>query len=131
MNTSPINAAHYASQALARLTDEVDRLSGKIDKLGELMATKGDLARYTPRETVEARLGEFERRVDDLQTHVESHDTQLGGLLRESMAREVRWDWRVISGLGCVLTFVFSLLGTILSGTIVGVTVWTLTHSPH
>ena len=96
MSTSPMNDARYATQALARLTDEVDRLSGKIDKLGELMATKSDLARYVPRETVEARLGDFERRMGDLQAHVEAHDTQLGGLLRESMAREVRWDWRVI-----------------------------------
>jgi Flp pilus assembly protein TadB len=128
MTTAPMPDARYATQALARLTDEVDRLSGKIDKLGELMATKSDLARYAPRETVEARMGDFERRVGEVQTHVERHDAQLAGLLRESMAREVRWDWRVIGGLGCVVTFVFSLLGTILSGTIVGMIVWTLTH---
>ncbi len=131
MTTTSTPETRYAAQALARLTDEVDRLSGKIDKLGELMATKGDLARYAPREIVEARLGDIARRVGEVQAHVEAHDTQLGGLLRESVARELRWDWRVIGGLGCVITFVFSLLGTILSGTIVGVIVWSLTHAPH
>jgi Flp pilus assembly protein TadB len=128
MTTAPMPDARYATQALARLTDEVDRLSGKIDKLGELMATKRDLARYAPRETVEARMSDFERRASEVQSHVERHDAQLAGLLRENMAREVRWDWRVIGGLGCVMMFVFSLLGTILSGTLVGIIVWTLTH---
>jgi hypothetical protein len=131
MTASGTPDTRYAAQALARLTDEVDRLSGKIDKLGELMATKGDLARYAPREIVETRLGDFERRVGELQAHVEAHDTQLGGLLRESMAREMRWDWRVIGGLGCVITFIFTLVGTILSGILVGVTVWGLTHLPR
>jgi hypothetical protein len=116
------------SQALVRLTDEVDRLSGKIDRLGETMATRGDLARYAPREMVETRWAEFERRLGEVQTRVERHDGQLSGLLRDSLTREVRWDWRVIGGMGCILTFVFSLIGTIITGTIVGVTVWTLTH---
>ena len=128
MTTTPLQDTLYPSQALLRLTDEVDRLSGKIDRLAETMATKGDLARYAPREMVETRWEEFERRVGEMQGHVDRHDTQLSGLLHDSLTREVRWDWRVIGGLGCILTFIFSLIGTILSGTIVGVTVWTLTH---
>ena len=128
MTPTPLPDALYPSQALLRLTDEVDRLSGKIDRLAETMATKSDLARYAPREMVETRWEEFERRVGDLQTHVDRHDAQLSGLLHDSLTREVRWDWRVIGGLGCILTFIFTLLGTILSGTVVGVTVFLITH---
>ena len=128
MTLTPLPDALYPSQALLRLTDEVDRLSGKIDRLAETMATKSDLARYAPREMVETRWEEFERRVGDLQTHVDRHDAQLSGLLHDSLTREVRWDWRVIGGLGCILTFIFTLLGTILSGTVVGVTVFLITH---
>lgn len=127
MNTS-LTDQRDSSQVLLRLTDEVDRLSGKIDRLAETMATKNDLARYAPREMVETRWDEFERRMGEVQARVERHDAQLSGLLRDALTREVRWDWRVISGLGCALTFIFTLLGTILSGTVVGVTVWVLTH---
>ena len=128
MTTTPLQDTLYPSQALLRLTDEVDRLSGKIDRLAETMATKGDLARYAPREMVETRWEEFERRVGEMQTRVDRHDAQLGSLLHDSLTREVRWDWRIIGGLGCVLTFIFTLMGTILSGTIVGVSVFFLTH---
>ncbi len=118
----------YPGQALARLTEEVDRLSGKIDRLGEMMATKADLARYAPRETVEARWEEFERRVSEIGSRVEVHDSQLSGLMRDAMTREMRWDWRVIGGMGCALTFLVSFLGSIATGTIVGVAVWFVTH---
>jgi ElaB/YqjD/DUF883 family membrane-anchored ribosome-binding protein len=115
-------------QALTRLTDEVDRLSTKIDRLSETMASKADLARYAPRETVETRWAEFERRLGELHRQVEQHETQIAALLHDTFARENRWDWRVIGALGCALSFIFSLLGTIISGTLVGVLVWNLTR---
>lgn len=118
----------YPEQALARLTDEVDRLSSKIDRLSETMATKSDLARYAPRETVETRWAEFERRLSELRAQVDHHDAQIAAYLSDTFTREMRWDWRVIGALGCALSFIFGLLGTIVSGTLVGFVVWHLTH---
>lgn len=118
----------YPTQALTRLTAEVDRLSGKIDRLAETMATKSDLARYASRDMVETRWQEFERRMQETQAHLAQHDGQLTNTTREGVTRETRWDWRVIGALGYLLTFIFGLLGTIVSGTIIGVTVWIVTH---
>ncbi|MBA2678526.1 MAG: hypothetical protein H0U76_09070 [Ktedonobacteraceae bacterium] len=128
METTTVREHRYPAQALTRLTDEVDRLSSKIDRLSETMATKNDLARYAPRETVETRWAEFERRLGELHGQVEHHETQIATFLHEGFSREMRWDWRVIGALGCILSFIFGLLGTILSGTLVGIIVWNLTH---
>ncbi len=128
METAIAHAQRYPEQALTRLTDEVDRLSSKIDRLSETMATKSDLARDAPRETVETRWAEFERRLGELRGQVEHHETQIAAFLHDGFTREMRWDWRVIGALGCALSFIFSLVGTILSGTIVGIVLWNLTH---
>ena len=118
----------YPTQALSRLTAEVDRLSGKIDKLAETMATKTDLARYASRDMVETRWQEFERRMQETQAHLAQHDAQLTTTTRDGITRESRWDWRVIGTLGYVLTFIFGVLGTIFSGTVIGIIVWLVTN---
>jgi hypothetical protein len=125
MNHTTTREHRYPEQALVRLTDEVDRLNGKVDLIREAMATKSDLARYAPRETVETRWAEFERRLGELHSQV---DHQIAAFLHDGFTREMQWDWRVIGALGCALSFIFTLLGTILSGTLVGILVWNLTH---
>lgn len=124
----PSAAEKLQAQALARLTAEVDRLSVKIDRLAETTATRADLARYAARETVETRWAEIDRRLGDVQNRVDTHETRLGQATRERLTSEMTWDWRVIGGLGCALSFLCTLLGTTLAGSLAGVIVWAATH---
>jgi hypothetical protein len=122
------SSSGYASQALARLTDEMDRLGNKIDRMAGAMATRDDLARYALRETVEARWSEFDRRQSETRARLDLHDVQIASVAGETFKREARWDWRIISAMGCLIALAGSVLGTIVSGTVTGVLVWHLTH---